>query len=69
MLRYGKIVSIDTSNKSGLLVEVGSKKEFFFTQYECKNEKLPKAGELVSFEKDTDFKHYNIAIRVHTESI
>jgi hypothetical protein len=61
----GTVVSVDPKNNIGLIRDT-SGREFMFTQWECKDSRLPEKFERVTFKKDEDYRIHNIAIEVHS---
>jgi hypothetical protein len=61
--KTGRVVSIDSRESSGLIVDQKGR-EYIFTQWECKDDLLPYVGSEVSFIKDDAWETINVAIDV-----
>lgn len=64
MVKTGKVISIDTVFRGGVIQEPKTGKEFVFSFSECQNLNLLKLNSIVTFEQDRDFKSTPVACLV-----
>ncbi len=68
MSYQGRVVSINSRECSGLIRDIKGN-EFIFTQWECKDDKMPLPGDQVTFIKDEDWRTINVALMVATTGL
>jgi hypothetical protein len=68
MVRSGIVIEVDRFTQTGI-IEDHNKNQFFFSLADCLEGDLPALWSMVTFLKDKDYKHTNVAMLVKKSNL